>query len=66
MRGWLVVLDHPYAAVTGADGHFAIADVPPGDYTVAVWHEVLGRMERPVTVPPAGRVLVDFSMSPPS
>jgi len=66
MRGWLVVLDHPYAAVTGADGHFAIADVPPGDYTVAVWHEVLGRMERPVTVPPAGRALVDFSMRPPS
>src|SRR5881396_2435009 len=43
MRGWLVVLDHPHAAVTGTDGRFAIATVPPGSYTLALWHEVLGR-----------------------
>src|SRR5207247_5859701 len=50
MRGWLVVLDHPYAAVTGADGRFAIAAVPAGSYTLALWHEMLGRAERPATV----------------
>src|SRR2546426_3189876 len=65
MRGWLVVLDHPYAAVTGADGRFAIAAVPPGSYTVAVWHEVLGRAEQPVTVPPAGSATIDFTLAAP-
>src|SRR2546426_132683 len=65
MRGWLVVLDHPYAAVTGADGRFLIDGVPPGAYTVAVWHEVLGRAEQPVTVPPAGSATIDFTLAAP-
>jgi len=63
MRGWLVVLDHPYAAVTGTDGRFAIAAVPPGSYTLALWHEKLGRAERPVTVPPGATVSVDLTLS---
>ncbi len=63
MRGWLVVLDHPYAAVTGADGRFGIAAVPAGSYTLALWHETLGRAERPVTVPPGATVSIDFTLS---
>src|SRR5438552_2334406 len=63
MRGWLVVLDHPYAAVTGADGRFAIAAVPAGSYTLAVWHETLGRTERPATVPPGATLSIDFTLS---
>ncbi len=62
MRGWLVVLDHPYAAVTGADGRFAIAAVPAGSYTLALWHETLGRAERPATVPPGAHVSIDFTL----
>ena len=64
MRGWLVVLDHPHAAVTGTDGRFTIAAVPPGSYTLALWHEVLSRTERPVAVPPGGSVSVDFALRP--
>ena len=62
MRGWLVVLDHPYAAVTGADGRFAIVAVPAGSYTLALWHETLGRAERPATVPPGATVGIDFTL----
>jgi hypothetical protein len=50
MTGWLVVVDHPWAAVTDARGAFAIDRVPAGTYTAALWHETLGRMERRVTV----------------
>jgi len=34
---YVVVFDHPYAAVTGGDGTFAIHDVPPGSHLVRVW-----------------------------
>ncbi|HYR96012.1 MAG TPA: carboxypeptidase regulatory-like domain-containing protein [Candidatus Binatus sp.] len=50
MRAYLGVLDHPYFAVTGADGQFTLADVPPGEYVVASWHERFGTREARVTV----------------
>jgi len=62
MRGWLVVLDHPYAAVTGADGRFAIIAVPAGSYTLGLWHETLGRAERPATVPPGATLSIDVTL----
>jgi hypothetical protein len=62
MRAWLLVLDHPYAAVTGREGTFAIADVPPGSYTLGLWHETLGRGEQRVTVPSGGTATVDFEL----
>ena len=31
--------DHPYFAVTDADGKFALSAVPPGKYTLVAWHE---------------------------
>jgi hypothetical protein len=39
MSGYLMVAAHPYYAVTGADGSFEIAGVPPGTYTLRMWHE---------------------------
>ena len=35
---WLVV-DHPYAAVTDADGKFKIEKLPIGQHKFRVWHE---------------------------
>jgi hypothetical protein len=50
MHAWILELDHPYYATTGADGHFTIKDVPPGSYTLAVWHELAGEKSAPVVV----------------
>src|SRR5262249_11292399 len=50
MRGYLGVLDHPYFAVTGADGKFTLPNVPAGEYVVASWHEKFGTKEQSVTV----------------
>jgi plastocyanin len=50
MQAWVGVLDHPFFAVTGADGAFELKGLPPGTYTVEVWHETLGTQTQTVTV----------------
>ena len=50
MNGWIAVLEHPYFAITGEDGSYTIAEVLPGTYTLAAWHEKLGRQQVRVTV----------------
>ena len=50
MSGVVVVVDSPYYAVTNRAGAFTIANVPPGRYTLSVWHE-RGKPERPDEFP---------------
>ena len=50
MLAWIYVVDNPYFAQTGEDGMFSIGDVPPGEYTLAVWQEELGLSEMPIVV----------------
>ncbi len=49
MRGWMVVTDDA-AVVTGADGRFAIDNVPPGTYELRIWHESLKSAPQKITV----------------
>jgi len=60
MKAYLGVFDHPYFAVTGADGRFSLPQVPPGDYTVTVWHERLGSSDAQATLAPNGAQDVTF------
>lgn len=39
MRAYLVVTEHPYAAVTDKDGRFTIKNVPQGKWQFRFWHE---------------------------
>ena len=39
MRAYLIITDHPYAAVTDENGEFEIAHVPQGTRTFRFWHE---------------------------
>ena len=50
MLSWVVVIEHPFYAVTGAGGEFALNNVPPGKYTLNVWQELLGSVTKDVTV----------------
>ncbi len=45
MACYVAVFDHPYFAVTDAEGKFKIDGVPPGTYKVKVWHEKLGLLK---------------------
>jgi len=50
MRGYVYASDNPYVDLTGADGSFEIKDLPPGKYTLKIWHEGLGEMKQTVEV----------------
>lgn len=63
MHAYLFVADHPYHAVTDADGRFVIGDVPAGTYRLRVWHEMLGSAEHDVVVPAGGTVDVHAELA---
>ncbi len=62
MLGWIYVVDNPYYTMTGDDGRFSIADVPPGDYTMVVWQEQLGITEVSVNVKANGSTSTDIEL----
>jgi hypothetical protein len=39
MNAELLVVPHPYYAVTDENGRFELTDVPPGKYVIVAWHE---------------------------
>jgi hypothetical protein len=39
MNGVILVVDHPYYAITDSHGYFRLTGVPPGDYQIIAWHE---------------------------
>jgi hypothetical protein len=50
MHAYVAVQDHPFFAVTGADGKFAIKDLPAGTYTLEAWHPELGTKSMTVVI----------------
>jgi plastocyanin len=39
MSSWIWVTSNPYATVTNEKGEFSFEGIPPGTYTVVMWHE---------------------------
>ena len=64
---WMVafvgVVNHPYFAVTGADGAFAIRDIPEGTYEVRAWHEQLGTIASQVRIDSTREANVEMNYS---
>jgi len=59
VRGVVWSFDHPYFAVTDAQGNFAIENAPPGTWRLVVWHEkagyrngTAGRLGERITIAP--------------
>ncbi len=56
MKAYLMVFDHPFFAVTDADGSFEIKGIPAGEQFVVLWQERVGYVNpekakgKPVTV----------------
>ncbi len=63
MRGYVVVAEHRYYAVTDETGEFRIEDIREGEHTIEVWHERLGTMSQPVNVKSGETTEVTFVLS---
>jgi hypothetical protein len=61
MTAYVGIVSHPYFAVSGADGAFAMANVPAGTYTIKTWHERFGELTKKVTVKPGAATTIEFS-----
>lgn len=63
MSGWIVVTDHPYIDATDSSGAFKISDVAPGNQTIEVWHETLGKITKTVAVKAGEETKITIEMS---
>lgn len=63
MRGWVVVADHPFYAITNDRGEFILDNVPPGKYTLQVWQESLRTVTTDVTVGDKGTTTLTVGMT---
>ena len=50
MRAYHLPIDHPFAALSAADGTFEIKDLPAGKHEFKVWHEAGGLLEKSLVV----------------
>lgn len=50
MESWWLITDHPYNAITDADGKFSIKNLPAGEHTFSVWHSRVGYINKELTV----------------
>lgn len=46
MKGYIRIFNHPYFAVTDADGKFEIKKAPAGKYRLVIWHETGFRTDK--------------------
>ena len=63
MSASIMVFDHQYFTVPESEsGHFAIADVPAGEYRLAAWHERIGESAKPIVVEAGRTVRIEFAL----
>lgn len=67
VHGWMTsyvgVVDHPYFAVSGADGTVSLDGLPPGEYVIEAWHEQLGTATTNVTVATGETAQISFEFT---
>ena len=64
MEGFVLVVPNHAFARPDDEGRFALPDLPPGRYTVVVWHPDAGTVRREVTVPEEGDADVALRLAP--
>ena len=58
MSAYIVVTETPYFARTDKEGKFVLKGVPPGKYTLKVWHEKAKPAALPIDVDASSSISV--------
>jgi plastocyanin len=68
MSAVVLVLDNPFFVTPGEDGHFSLADIPPGEYTLVAWHERIKPVRQKVRIEAGETTSASFNipLPPPS
>jgi uncharacterized membrane protein/plastocyanin len=62
MSASIAVMDNPYFSVSNAAGEFEIQDLPPGKYTLGIWHEVFGTQIKEITLKENETLNLEFDL----
>ena len=60
MSAFILVFNHPFFAMTDAEGRYRIENIPPGSYNVVAWNEGLASEPRVAVIPDGGSAELDF------
>ena len=64
MQAFIRVDTHPFHDVTDSDGHFRIEGLPSGNYTLELWHEKLGPLEREIHIDETTSTSIEIEYTP--
>lgn len=62
MVAYVLVVPTAYHAVVDAEGHFAIGDIPSGEYALHVWHWRSAEVVRPLRIVAGQTTTVDIEL----
>lgn len=63
MSAYIAVVEHPFFSVTNSSGEFSIKNLPPGNYTLEIWHEIFGAQTKDLTVAEHDKLDLEFTYS---
>ena len=65
MSAYVLVLETPHFTVSDKDGSYSLKDLPPGSYTVTVWHERFKSTSASVDVKESETVPLNLTLTTP-
>jgi hypothetical protein len=61
MLAHVLVLENPFFSKTDRKGLFEISSIPPGEYSLVAWHELMGEQKKKIIVKDGSSKEINFT-----